>query len=53
VGAATRTTNEKGALAYFVGGVSGAYQRSQHLEARRKLATAWGKFALGAKVMDR
>jgi len=34
-----------GALAHFVGGVSGAYQRSQHLEARRKLASAWGAFA--------
>src|ERR1700730_9581648 len=27
-----------GALAHFVGGVTGAYQRSQHPEARRKLA---------------
>jgi integrase len=34
-----------GALAHFVGGVTGAYQRSQHLEARRKLASAWGVFA--------
>jgi integrase len=34
-----------GALAHFVGGVTGAYQRSQHLEARRKLASAWGAFA--------
>jgi integrase len=34
-----------GALAHFVGGVTGAYQRSQHLEARRKLANAWGAFA--------
>jgi len=34
-----------GALAHFVGGVTGAYQRSQHLEARRKLAGAWGVFA--------
>jgi integrase len=34
-----------GALAHFVGGVTGAYQRSQHLEARRKLAGAWGAFA--------
>jgi integrase len=34
-----------GALAHFIGGVSGAYQRSQHLEARRKLASAWGTFA--------
>src|SRR6202790_2657452 len=34
-----------GALAHFVGGVTGAYQRSQHLEARRKLAIAWGAFA--------
>ena len=36
-----------GALAHFVGGVTGAYQRSQHLEARRKLASAWGAFANG------
>jgi integrase len=34
-----------GALAHFVGGVTGTYQRSQHLEARRKLASAWGAFA--------
>jgi integrase len=34
-----------GALAHFVGRVTGAYQRSQHLEARRKLAGAWGAFA--------
>jgi integrase len=34
-----------GALAHFVGGVTGAYQRSQHLEARRKLMAAWGAFA--------
>jgi integrase len=34
-----------GALAHFVGGVTGAYQRSQHLEARRKLASEWGTFA--------
>jgi hypothetical protein len=34
-----------GALAHFVGGVTGAYQRSQHLEARRELASAWGAFA--------
>jgi integrase len=34
-----------GALAHFVGGVTGTYQRSQHLEARRKLASAWGTFA--------
>jgi integrase len=34
-----------GALAHFVGGVTGAYQRSQHLEARRKLASAWSSFA--------
>jgi integrase len=34
-----------GALAHFVGGVTGAYQRSKHLEARRKLASAWGAFA--------
>jgi integrase len=34
-----------GALAHFVGGVTGAYQRSQHLEARRKLASAWSAFA--------
>jgi integrase len=35
-----------GALAHFVGGVTGTYQRSQHLEARRKLANAWGAFGL-------
>jgi integrase len=34
-----------GALAHFVGGVTGTYQRSQHLEARRKLASAWAAFA--------
>jgi integrase len=34
-----------GALAHFVGGVTGTYQRSQHLEARRKLASTWGAFA--------
>ena len=34
-----------GALAHFVGGVTGAYQRSQHLQARRKLASVWGAFA--------
>jgi integrase len=34
-----------GALAHFVGGVTGTYQRSQHLEARRKLASAWGAYA--------
>jgi integrase len=34
-----------GALAHFIGGVTGVYQRSQHLEARRKLASAWGAFA--------
>jgi hypothetical protein len=34
-----------GALAHFVGGVTGTYQRSQHLDARRKLASAWGAFA--------
>jgi integrase len=34
-----------GALAHFVGGVTGTYQRSQHLEARRKLAIEWGTFA--------
>jgi integrase len=34
-----------GALAHFVGGVTGVYQRSQHLEARRTLMTAWGAFA--------
>ena len=34
-----------GALAHFAGGVTGAYQRSQHLDARRKLASAWGEFA--------
>ena len=34
-----------GALAHFVGEVTGAYQRSKHLEARRKLASAWGAFA--------
>ena len=33
------------ALAHFTGGVTGAYQRSQHLEARRKLMGAWGAFA--------
>jgi integrase len=35
----------EGALAHFVGGVTGTYQRSQHPEARRKLARAWGGFA--------
>ena len=34
-----------GALAHFVSGVTGAYQRSQHLGARRKVASAWGAFA--------
>lgn len=34
-----------GALAHFVGEVTGTYQRSRHLEARRKLASAWGAFA--------
>jgi integrase len=34
-----------GVLAHFIGGVTGVYQRSQHLEARRKLASAWGAFA--------
>lgn len=34
-----------GALAHFVGGVTGAYQRSVHLEARRKLSSAWAAFA--------
>jgi integrase len=34
-----------GALAHFAGGVTGVYQRSQHLDARRKLASAWGAFA--------
>jgi integrase len=34
-----------GALAHFVGGVTGDYQRSRHLEARRKLASTWGVFA--------
>jgi integrase len=37
-----------GCLAHFVGGTTGAYQRSRHLEARRKLAKAWGAFALSA-----
>jgi hypothetical protein len=37
-----------GALAHFVGGVAGTYQRSQHLEAQRKLMVAWGAFALSA-----
>jgi integrase len=37
-----------GALAHFVGGVTGTYQRSQHLAARRRLMTAWGKFVVSA-----
>jgi integrase len=37
-----------GALAHFVGGVTGTYQRSQHLKARKTLMTAWGKFATSA-----
>jgi integrase len=37
-----------GALAHFVGGVTGSYQRSQHLAARKKLATAWGAFVVSA-----
>jgi integrase len=35
-----------GALAHFVGGTTGAYQRSKHLEARRKLMVAWGAFCI-------
>jgi integrase len=36
----------EGALAHFVGGLTGVYQRSKHLEARRKLASAWATFAI-------
>jgi integrase len=38
----------EGALAHFVGGLTGTYQRSRHLEARRKLSNAWGAFCMGA-----
>jgi integrase len=34
------------ALAHFVGGTTGAYQRSKHLEARRKLMAAWGAYCV-------
>jgi Arm DNA-binding domain len=36
-----------GALAHFVGGTTGVYQRSKHLEARRKLLAAWSRFVCG------
>jgi integrase len=36
-----------GTLAHFVGGTTGAYQRSKHLEARRKLLAAWSRFVYG------
>jgi len=35
----------EGCLAHFVSGLPGKYQRSKHLEARRALMNAWGKFA--------
>jgi integrase len=36
------------ALAHSLGGVTGAYQRSQHLAARKMLMTAWSDFVTGA-----
>jgi integrase len=37
-----------GALAHFVRGTTGAYQRSRHPETRKALMSAWGRFALSA-----
>jgi integrase len=41
-----------GALAHFVGGTTGAYQRSKHLEARRKLMAAWGEFCVRSAARE-
>jgi integrase len=37
-------------LAHFVGGTSGAYQRSELLAARRRLMDRWGRFALSVGI---